>query len=75
MGLLSNVLGGLAKGASAVGKLAIGALEKELQKSKNARMQSSHMSDAALLNAIKNTRNSIGERSGFLQALKERHKQ
>ena len=75
MGLLGNVFGGLVKGAAIVGKLAKGALKKEIQKGKKARRNSSYMSDDALLHAIKNTRHSIGERVGFFQALKDRHKQ
>ena len=57
-----------------LGKMVKGVLKQELQKGKKARRNSMYMSDDDLLHAIKNTRRSIGERAGFFQALKDRHK-
>ena len=73
MSLLGDVVGGVIKFGFAAGKALVGAAINEAQKGQNIRMNARNLSDQDLINGFRNTKNSPGERTGYLQALKDRH--
>ena len=74
MGLLGDVVGGVFKIGVGVVKFGVETLIDASREAQNVRNSSGGMSDNDLISGFKNRNNSVGERVGYLQALKDRHK-
>ena len=74
MGLLGDVVGGVFKIGFGVAKFGVETFIEIAGQAQNVRQNSRGMSDNDLIGGFKNKNNSVAERMGYLQALKDKHR-